>query len=148
MPGWLSRAAAWASRSTRRPGLAALLDRLDRDRALEAAVPGLVDDAEAAAADAALDQEAVEDEGADQSSFDFAARAALLRCRAGKNAPFAAVLTLRPRQVHTLRPANQLGEPLLGGFASTRAAAPRAAHNADPNASRSCCGAASRSAAA
>ena len=48
-------------------GLAALLDRLDRDRALEAAVPGLVDDAEAAAADAALDQEAVEHQGADQS---------------------------------------------------------------------------------
>ena len=51
------------------PGLAALLDRLDRDRALEAAVPGLVDDAEAAAADAALDQEAVEYEGTDQSSY-------------------------------------------------------------------------------
>ena len=44
-------------------GLAAAgLDRLDRDRPLEAAVPGLVDDAEAAAADAALDQKAVEDE--------------------------------------------------------------------------------------
>ena len=38
------------------------IDRLDRDRALEATVPGLVDGAEAAAADAALDQEAVEDE--------------------------------------------------------------------------------------
>ncbi len=50
-------------------GLALLLDRLDRDRALEATVPGLVDDAEAAAADAALDQEAVENEGTDQSSF-------------------------------------------------------------------------------
>ena len=35
------------------------VDRLDRDRPLEAAVPGLVDRAEAAAADAALDQEAV-----------------------------------------------------------------------------------------
>ena len=35
-------------------------DRLDRDRALEPPVPGLVDDAEPAAADAALDQEAVE----------------------------------------------------------------------------------------
>ena len=41
---------------------AAGFDRLDRDRALEAAVPGLIDRAEAAAADAALDQEAVEDE--------------------------------------------------------------------------------------
>ena len=52
-----------------------LLDRLDRDRALEAAVPGLIDNAEAAAADAALDQEAVEHEGTDQSSFYFARRA-------------------------------------------------------------------------
>ena len=43
MPGWLSRAAAWASRSTRRTGVAARFDRLDRDRALEAPVPGLVD---------------------------------------------------------------------------------------------------------
>ena len=40
-------------------GSAAGVDRLDRDRALQAAVPGLVDGAEAAAADAALDQEAV-----------------------------------------------------------------------------------------
>ena len=40
-------------------GRAAGVDRLDRDRALQAAVPGLVDRAEAAAADAALDQEAV-----------------------------------------------------------------------------------------
>ena len=44
------------------------LDRLDRDGPLEAAVPGLVDDAEPAAADAALDQEAVEHQGADQST--------------------------------------------------------------------------------
>ena len=41
------------------PGLAPLLDRLHRHGALEPAVPGLVDHAEAAAADAALDQEAV-----------------------------------------------------------------------------------------
>ena len=40
-------------------GLAPLLDRLHRDGALEPPVPGLVDDAEPAAADAALDQEAV-----------------------------------------------------------------------------------------
>ena len=72
-------------------GLAPLLDRLHRHRALEAAVPGLVDDAEAAAADAALDQEAVEHEGADQSSSHFAGqRLPLLRAAAGKNAPFAA----------------------------------------------------------
>ena len=61
MPGWLSRAAAWASRRTRpcppspRDSIA-----LTATGALEAPVPGLVDDAEAAAADAALDQEAVE----------------------------------------------------------------------------------------
>jgi hypothetical protein len=41
------------------PRLSPLLDRLDGDGALEAPVPGLVDDSEAAAADAALDQEAV-----------------------------------------------------------------------------------------
>ena len=67
MPGWLRRAAAWASRSTRLPRLATLLDRLDRDGALEPAVPGLVDDTEPAAADAALDQKAVKYQGADQS---------------------------------------------------------------------------------
>ncbi len=39
---------------------AVLVDRLHRDRALEPAVPGLVDGAEPAAADAALDQEAVQ----------------------------------------------------------------------------------------
>ena len=60
-------------------GLAALLDRLDRHRSLQAAIPGLVDDAEAAAADAALDQEAVEDERTDQSSSGFAASPSLLR---------------------------------------------------------------------
>ena len=54
-------------------GLAARLDRLDRDGALEPPVPGLVDDAEAAAADAALDQKAVEHEGTDQDSSEFAA---------------------------------------------------------------------------
>ena len=42
------------------PGLgAAGVDRLDRDRPLEAPVPGLVDNAEAAAADSALDQESI-----------------------------------------------------------------------------------------
>ncbi len=41
-------------------GLAPLLDRLHRHRSFEAAVPSLVDDAEAAAADATLDQEPVE----------------------------------------------------------------------------------------
>ena len=67
MPGWLSRAAACASRRTRsEPGAPRRFDRLDRDRPLEAAVPGLVDRAEAAAADAALDQEAVEYERTDQ----------------------------------------------------------------------------------
>ena len=35
------------------------VDRLDRDRALEAAVPCLIDDPEAAAADSALDEEAI-----------------------------------------------------------------------------------------
>ena len=40
-------------------GRPAGVDRLDRDRALEAAVPGLVDRAEAAAADAALDQKSI-----------------------------------------------------------------------------------------
>src|SRR5262249_34106116 len=50
-------------------GLAALLDRLHRDRPLEASVPGLVDDAEAAAADAALDQEAMEYQRADQCTL-------------------------------------------------------------------------------
>ena len=54
-------------------GLTARLDRLDRDGALEPPVPGLVDDAEAAAADAALDQKAVEHEGTDQDSSEFAA---------------------------------------------------------------------------
>src|SRR4029077_564926 len=53
-------------------GLAARFDRLDRDGSLEAAVPGLVDDAEAAATDAALDQEAVENKRSDQSFSDFA----------------------------------------------------------------------------
>ena len=59
-------------------GLPPLLDRLDRHRALEAAVPGLVDDAEAAATDAALDQEAVEHQGADHRSPNFAGGARFL----------------------------------------------------------------------
>ena len=80
MPGWLSRAAACASRSTRRPDFAVGLDRLDRDGPLEAAVPGLVDDAEAAAADAALDQEAVENEGTDQSSSPSSRRNSASSC--------------------------------------------------------------------
>ena len=79
MPGWLRRAAACASRSTRRLPRRAGVDRLDRDGPLEAAVPGLVDDAEAAAADAALDQEAVEDQGADHSTPTSPGMAALLR---------------------------------------------------------------------
>jgi hypothetical protein len=41
---------------------AAGVDRLDRDRPLEPAVPGLIDDAEPATADPALDQETVEDQ--------------------------------------------------------------------------------------
>ena len=107
MPGWLSRAAACASRRTRRPASPALLDRLDRDRALEAAVPGLVDDAEAAAADAALDQEAVEDEGTDQSSFDFGAGARLSCARGlGKRHRLRRLLTRRPRQA-SYSPASQ-----------------------------------------
>jgi hypothetical protein len=51
-----------------RAGRATGIDRLDRDRALETAVPGLIDRAEAAAADTALDQEAVEYERADHST--------------------------------------------------------------------------------
>ena len=48
----------------------------------------------------------------------------------------------RPARVHTLRPANQLGEPFLGGFRSQPGPRRRRARHADPNASRSCCGAA------
>ena len=118
MPGWLSRAAACASRSTRRPSLGSpRLDRLDRDRALEAPVPGLVDDAEAAAADAALDQEAVEDQGADQSTSATSPRIRFL---------------LR----HT---------PCFLEDSSPRPGRSRGGHAVAPNASRSCCGAASRS---
>ena len=43
-------------------GRPAGIDRLDRDRALEATVPCLVDRAETAAADAALDQKSIQDE--------------------------------------------------------------------------------------
>ena len=139
MPGWLRRAAAWASRSTRPAGLAALLDRLDRDRALEAAVPGLVDDAEAAAADAALDQEAVEYEGADHSTFDFAAGARLLRDSAA--ATYARERSYSPAT-------NQLGEPFLEDSASPAAAPAQRRRAVAPNASRSCCGGRSPSAAA
>ena len=57
------------------PG-AARIDRLDGDRALEAAVPGLVDRAEAAAAYAALDQEAVEDREPTNAPLDFGVRVA------------------------------------------------------------------------
>ena len=74
-------------------GLATLLDRLDRHRPLESAVPGLVDNAEAAAADAALDEEAVEDQRTDQSPYDFGVSAVPPALgQAGKTAPFAAAL--------------------------------------------------------
>ena len=54
---------------------------------------------------------------------------AFLRRGVGKNAPFAAALGgADPARLHTLGPANQPGEPLLGGFGSTRAAPSRAAH--------------------
>ena len=56
------------------PGLPSRFDRLDRDSALEAPVPGLVDHAEAAAAYAALDQETVEDEGADHELYPTSSR--------------------------------------------------------------------------
>ncbi len=90
-------------------GLAARLDRLDRDGPLEPPVPGLVDDAEAAAADAALDQKAVEHEGTDQDSSEFAA------------------IPLPPATYSLL----------LGGFPRIQAGAPRASRHAVPNGSRS-----------
>ena len=74
------------------------LDRLDRDRPLEPAVPSLVDDAEPAAADSALDQEAVEHERADQSLLPLRRAGALLRGEGSKTQRLLRVLTRRPRQ--------------------------------------------------
>ena len=54
MPGWFSRAAARASRSTRSPAPALARDRLDGHLALELLVPGQPDHAEAARAQPAL----------------------------------------------------------------------------------------------
>ena len=87
-------------------GLAPLLDRLHRDRALEPAVPGLVDDAEAAAADAALDQEPVEHERADHRSPNFAGKGGLPAAwRLGKTHRLRGLLArLATRDVHTLGP--------------------------------------------
>ena len=121
MPGWLSRAAAWASRSTRRPASPPLLDRLHRDRALEAPVPGLVDDAEAAAADAALDQEAVEDERTDQC-YSQLRRAGPLPAPVApsweKGTVCGASWRFDHARVHTSAH-NQLESTSLGGFART-----------------------------
>ena len=121
--------------------LAALLDRLDRDRTLEATVPGLVDDAEPAAADAALDQEAVEHERTDQSSFYFASQGLSPAPRGlGKPHRLLPVLTLRPRQASyssATQPAWRAASWRIRQHARRDAAS---AHNADPNASRSCCG--------
>ena len=57
------------------------VDRLDGDRALQAPIPRLVDNPEAAAADSALDQEPVEDEGTHHSTSDLR-RNAVLSCLA------------------------------------------------------------------
>ncbi len=131
-------------------GLPLLLDRLDRDRALEAAVPGLVDDAETPAADAALDQEAVEHEGTDQSLVNFAAASfSPALGSVGKTHPLLHVLTRRPRQASyspATQPAWRAASWRIPQYAGRAVANAR---HADQNASRSCCGGAGlRSAAA
>ena len=127
-------------------GLAARLDRLDRDRPLQPAVPSLVDDAEPAAADSALDQEAVEHERADQSSFTFAAAAALLRARTGKNATFAAGLDATTTSTFILPAQPTSLESVLGGFRQHPGRGAGRGRHAAPSGNRSCCGAAWRSA--
>src|SRR5689334_14714387 len=95
------------------------LDRLDRDGALQSPIPGLVDGAEAASADAALDQEAVEDERADH-------------CTPRLRRESASSCDILPASWRISPHPGQAGGP-------GRAAV--------PNASRSCCGGAWRSAA-
>ena len=116
---------------------AAGVDRLDRDRPLEPSVPGLVDDAEATAADPALDQEAVEDQGADHSTPTFAGKGRILL----PHALCCGSWRYDRASVDTLRPVNLLGRAvswrtrLYPGRDADRGRA------AVPNASRSCCGA-------
>ena len=71
MPGWLRRAAAWASRSD--PAGVRAGDLLDRDLALQALVEGPVDGAHATRSHALEDPEATHDQLAHHSGFSFAA---------------------------------------------------------------------------
>ena len=120
--------------------VAAGVDRLDRDRALEAAVPGLVDDAEAAAADAALDQESVEYQGADQSTLRLRRVRRLLQ-----NASLLRVLTFdRAEFILSAHPTSLESQFLEESAAPGRRAG--AGRPAAPNASRSCCAGRLRSA--
>ena len=73
MPGWLRRAAAWASRSD--PAGVGAGDLLDGDLALEPLVEGAVDRSHATRPDALEDPEAIHHHLAHHSDLGFAAGA-------------------------------------------------------------------------